>query len=119
MHMAVPAHTLARPCRLGSADACAPPCAFRQTRTPVYFAWIKHVSYVAYGYSGLVKNEFAGLRLTGARGVPVPDASSLIPVNIDNGLSIAEDALVMLGILVGMRVIAYFQMLFAIRHHWL
>jgi len=49
----------------------------------------------------------------------VPDASSLIPVNIDNGLSIAEDALVMLGILVGMRVIAYFQMLFAIRHHWL
>ena len=90
-----------------------------QTHTPVYFAWIKHVSYVAYGYSGLVKNEFGGLRLLGARDVPVPNASSLIPVNIDNGLSIANDALVMLGILAGMRLIAYFQMLFAIRHHWL
>ena len=85
----------------------------------MYFAWIKHVSYVAYGYSGLVKNEFGGLRLLGARDVPVPNASSLIPVNIDNGLSITNDALVMLGILIGMRMIAYFQMLFAIRHHWL
>ena len=34
-----------------------------QTHTPVYLAWIKKISYVAYGYSGLVKNEFEGLRI--------------------------------------------------------
>ena len=34
-----------------------------QTHTPVYLAWIKKISYVAYGYSGLVKNEFEGLHI--------------------------------------------------------
>ena len=34
-----------------------------QTHTPVYLAWIKKISYVAYGYSGLVKNEFEDLRI--------------------------------------------------------
>lgn len=42
-----------------------------QTRTPPYLAWIKKISYVAYGYSGLVKNEFAGLSLHTAQGMEV------------------------------------------------
>ena len=29
----------------------------------MYLAWIKKISYVAYGYSGLVKNEFEDLRI--------------------------------------------------------
>ncbi|BDA50620.1 ABC transporter G family member 19 [Coccomyxa sp. Obi] len=92
---------------------------FIQTHTPVYLAWIKKLSYVAYGYSGLVKNEFEGLSIRTAQGMSVPDATGLIPANIENGLSIGTDALIMLGILIGMRFIAYLHMTISIKHHWL
>jgi hypothetical protein len=88
-----------------------------QTRTPPYLAWIKKISYVAYGYSGLVKNEFGGLALHTAQGMQIPDATGLIPANIENGMSIGTDCLIMLGILVGMRVVAYVQMTIAISRH--
>lgn len=88
-----------------------------QTHTPVYLSWIKKLSYVAYGYSGLVKNEFQGLQIATAQGMHVPDATGLIPPNIENGLSIGTDALIMLGILVGMRFVAYLQMTLAIKFH--
>jgi hypothetical protein len=42
-----------------------------QTHTPVYLSWIKKISYVAYGYSGLVKNEFEGLQIFTAQGMQV------------------------------------------------
>ncbi|KAK9917054.1 hypothetical protein WJX75_000354 [Coccomyxa subellipsoidea] len=90
---------------------------FIQTHTPVYLAWIKKLSYVAYGYSGLVKNEFEGLSISTAQGMHVPDATALIAPNIENGLSIGTDALIMLGILVGMRFVAYIQMTLAIKFH--
>jgi hypothetical protein len=90
-----------------------------QTHTPVYFAWIKKISYVAYGYSGLVKNEFGGLHLSTAQGMPIPDAMGLIPSNIENGLGIGTDALIMVAILVGMRIVAYLQMTIAISRHTL
>ncbi len=88
-----------------------------QTHTPVYLAWIKKISYVAYGYSGLVKNEFEGLHIHTTQGMEIPDPTGLIPANIENGLSVGTDALVMLGILVGMRVVAYVQMTLAIKFH--
>lgn len=94
-------------------------CCAVQTHTPVYLAWIKKLSYVAYGYSGLVKNEFEGLSIRTAQGMTVPDATGLIPANIENGLSIGTDALIMLGILIGMRFIAYLHMTISIKHHWL
>jgi hypothetical protein len=83
----------------------------------VYLSWIKKLSYVAYGYSGLVKNEFQGLQIATAQGMHVPDAIGLIPPNIENGLSIGTDALIMLGILIGMRFVAYLQMTLAIKFH--
>ena len=89
-----------------------------QTKTPEYLVWIKRISYVAYGYSGLIKNEFTDLRLTAPGGFAV-EAQTLIPPNIENGLSIGGDAWVLVGILAGMRVIAYFQMLVSIRLRWL
>lgn len=92
-------------------------CCAAQTKTPAYLAWIKKLSYVAYGYSGLVKNEFEGLSIHTAQGMAVPDASGLIPANIENGLSIGTDALIMLGILIGMRFVAYIQMTLAIKFH--
>ena len=59
-----------------SADALPPVtallvCCPLQTHTPVYLSWIKKISYVAYGYSGLVKNEFAGLQIFTAQGMQV------------------------------------------------
>ena len=37
----------------------------------MYLSWIKKISYVAYGYSGLVKNEFMGARIFTAQGMEV------------------------------------------------
>ncbi len=103
-----------------AARACADAAvrARAQTRTPEYLVWIKRISYVAYGYSGLIKNEFTGLRLTAPGGFEV-EARSLIPPNIENGLDIGRDAWVLVGILVGMRIITFFQMLVSIRLRWL
>ena len=47
----------------------------------------------------------------------IPDATGLIPANIENGLSVGTDCLIMLGILIGMRFITYLQMTLAIRFH--
>ena len=51
------------------------------------------------------------------QGMEIPDPTGLIPANIENGLSVGTDALVMLGILIGMRVVAYVQMTLAIKFH--
>ena len=53
-------------------------CCWAQTHTPVYLSWIKKISYVAYGYSGLVKNEFMGAHIYTAQGLEVGDLT-LIP----------------------------------------
>ena len=47
----------------------------------------------------------------------MPDATGLIPANIENGLSVGTDCCIMLGILVGMRFITYLQMTIAIKFH--
>lgn len=49
--------------------------------------------------------------------VQIPDAGGLIPANIENGISIGTDALIMFGILIGMRIVAYVQMTIAISRH--
>ena len=51
------------------------------------------------------------------QGMEIPDPTGLIPANIENGLSVGTDALVMLGILIGMRIVAYLQMTLAIKFH--
>ena len=43
-----------------------------QTHTPVYLAGIKKLSYGAYGYSGLVKNEFEGLHIHTTQVIDLP-----------------------------------------------
>ena len=47
----------------------------------------------------------------------IPDATGLIPVNIENGLSVGTDCLIMLGILIAMRFVTYLQMTIAIKFH--
>ena len=81
-----------------------------QTTTPACFEWIKRISYATYGYSALVKNEFRGLSLLEAEGFVVPDASELIPTNIQTSLSEGANVGILVGILLGLRIIQYIQM---------
>jgi hypothetical protein len=88
-----------------------------QTRTPIYLLWLKKVSYVAFGYSALVKNEFSGLLLHSNEG-PV-EGMNLIPANINNSLSISADLAILLCILVGIRFSAYLVIRLVIMRGWL
>ena len=81
-----------------------------QTSTPACFVWIKRISYATYGYSALVKNEFRGLSLTEEEGFVVADASELIPINIQTSLSEGANVGILVGILLGLRIIHYVQM---------
>ena len=86
-------------------------CRHVQTSTPPCFEWIKRISYATYGYSALVKNEFQGLGLQPAdNGFDIPDAETLIPANIQTTLSLADNAGVLIAILIGLRTILYIQM---------
>eukprot|EP00884_Botryococcus_braunii_P006929 jgi/Botrbrau1/16237/Bobra.0066s0023.1 len=91
---------------------------FIQTRTPVYLVWLKKVSYVAFGYAALVKNEFDGLHLNVSTVGPV-DGMTLIPSNINNSLGIGADIGILLFILLGVRVVAYFAIRIVIIRRWL
>lgn len=55
--------------------------------------------------------------LVSTQGMEIPDPTGLIPANIENGLSVGMDAVIMLGILIGMRIVAYLQMILAIKFH--
>ena len=91
-----------------------------QTHTPACFAWIKALSFATYAYSALVKNEFSGLKLTSDDGVLViPDAVSIIPPNIESALGIGADLGILLGVLVGIRLIVYAQLRISIALKWL
>lgn len=75
---------------------------------------MKRISYASYGYSALVKNEFRSLSLQEEEGFVISDASSLIPTNVQTELSLGSNVAILIGILVGLRVIAYVQMRFTI-----
>ena len=96
---------------------------FIQTKTPIYFVWLKKSSYVAFAYSAVVANEFSGLALAPPAGsppgtAPVP-GMSVVPSNVNNGLSIAQDFGWLVGIAVAIRVVTYLWINTAIRRHWL
>jgi len=71
---------------------------------PVYFAWIPKMSYFSFASNILVENEFTGLAFTTPAGVAVP-AEPLIPAAMKNGLSLAENMGVLVGITVGSRLV--------------
>lgn len=65
------------------------------------------MSFAAYAYAALVKNEFDGLKLPPVRGAPPAPADALIPRNIANGLTVAQDVGVLVGFLVVLRVVGF------------
>ncbi len=75
---------------------------------PVYFSWVGKISFLSYAQAALVENEFRGLVLYQA-GQPV-DAIAALPSGAVNGLSVGGNVAVLLGMVVGMRVLAFVAM---------
>lgn len=75
---------------------------------PVYFAWIGKISFFSYAQAALVENEFRGLVLYQA-GQSV-DAVAALPSGALNGLSVWGNIAVLLGMTLGMRLVAFVAM---------
>lgn len=81
---------------------------FLISSTPVYFRWLQKASYFNYAYSIVVQNEFDGLRLCcdeAGDPVDVEDDKSIFLG--DSPLGIAANFWVLLGMLIGWRIICY------------
>ena len=76
------------------------------------------VSFVTHGYAGLVQNEFSGLTLA-RPGMPSINGPAAIPANIANGLSYAKDLAILIGILIGARILTFCELLMIIQYNWL
>lgn len=85
---------------------------FLVSSVPVYFRWVQKISYLTYAYSALVFNELDGDTFYLADGTAVP-GSSLIPSQVQNGLNVLENIMVVLGLAVGTRLLA-FVLLYAV-----
>lgn len=73
---------------------------------------------MTHGYSALVHNEFQGLTLH-SQGLPDTDGLAAVPANIENGLSFAKDFAILLGILIGARMLTFWELLLIVRYNWL
>jgi len=86
---------------------------------PVYFDWVKEISYLGFASAALIENELKGISVT-TNGMTVTgdDLLASEPLddplfedvrvqvnNLENGLTIAENIFAMFGIMVGLRVI--------------
>ena len=71
---------------------------------------------MTHAYNALVQNEFRGLSLYQPGGVAVP-ADSLLPSNLHSGLSLGQDFAVVCCVLLGLRVIVFFELVWQKRCH--
>ena len=76
------------------------------------------VSFVTHGYAGLVHNEFDGLTFSDP-GQPSIQGLAAVPHNIDDGLSYAKDLAILLGVLIGLRIATFWELLMIIQYNWL
>lgn len=81
---------------------------FLISSTPVYFVWLQKASYFNYAYSIVVQNEFDGLRLCcNDEGEPVSADDDKFLFLGNNPLSIPVNFWVLLGMLIGWRMVCY------------
>lgn len=93
---------------------------------PVYFRWVRTISFLTYAYDAIVLIVFdntdfvceTGMPACAQQGVVIP-GSELIPANNQNGLSAGVNLLVLLGITVGTRVLCWLALLGAYHLHYL
>jgi ATP-binding cassette subfamily G (WHITE) protein 2 len=85
---------------------------------PVYFKWIRTISFLTYAYDAVVLSEFGSTDFISATGEIIP-GSDLVPSNTDNGLSPGVNLLILLGITIATRILSYLTILGAYRFHFL
>jgi ATP-binding cassette, subfamily G (WHITE), member 2 len=79
---------------------------FLVSDVPVYFSWIGKISYLTYAYAAVVTHEFDETDFVTTGGEVIP-GSELIPPQINNGLSVGVNLLILLGLMVGTRLFAW------------
>eukprot|EP00798_Chlamydomonas_sp_ICE-L_P031603 gene31603-6798_t len=70
---------------------------------PRYYIWISKISFFTYAYSALVQSELTGLYLEDEEGTWV-EAITHLPSQIDNGLSIGINVVVLLCLMIAMEL---------------
>lgn len=99
---------------------------FLVSDVPVYFEWISKISYLTYAYAPIAVSEFGSMDFVCTKGPPacaqagleVP-GSLLVPDTVNNGIAPGYNLLILLGITLGTRVLAYLAILGAARFHFL
>jgi ATP-binding cassette, subfamily G (WHITE), member 2 len=93
---------------------------------PVYFKWVRTISFLTYAYDAVVLSEFGATDFVCTTGPPscpvqgeVIPGLQLVPSNTDNGLSPGVNLLVLLGITVATRILSYLTIIAAYRFHFL
>ena len=71
---------------------------------------------MTHAYNALVQNEFSGLTLYQPNSLAVP-ATSLLPSNLDSSLSLGQDFAVVCCVLLGLRVLVFFELVWQRRCH--
>ncbi|KAH7619174.1 hypothetical protein Ndes2526B_g06126 [Nannochloris sp. 'desiccata'] len=91
---------------------------FLVSDVPVYFKWVRTISYLTYAYDAVVSSEFGATDFVSSTGEVIP-GYRLVPSNTDNGLSPGVNLLILLGITVVTRIVSYLTILAAYRFHFL
>ena len=73
---------------------------------------------MTHAYAGLVHNEFDGLVFSGPDGIVLPGLTE-VPSNCTDGLSYAKDVAILIGILIGLRLATFWELLLFIHCNWL
>lgn len=91
---------------------------FLVSAVPVYFRWISKISFLTYAYAAVVTQEFDDVTFVGENGQAIP-GSLLIPPQISNGLSVGVNLLILLGITLVTRALAFLAIYGAARFKYL
>eukprot|EP00210_Caulerpa_lentillifera_P003747 g3580.t1 len=102
---------------------------------PVYFEWIKDIAYINFATAALVKSELRGITFNHPNGTAIPGSTLLSSERFDNdslleaqredlqvlsnSLSVAENIYVMVGMLLGLRLLAFVALVMAARYRFL
>jgi len=85
---------------------------------PVYFKWVSTISYLTYALNAVVLSEFSATDFVTSTGKVIP-GETLVPLNINDGLSPGVNLIILLSITVITRFASYLTILAAYRFHFL
>jgi len=84
---------------------------------PVYYAWIKYISFFRYGYEILVYNELHGLKFTCTKGAPVciPTGDLQLQQMDMTNVKIWENFLILVSMVIVYRILTFISLTYF--HH--